>query len=124
MLRMRENHFVDGPTCFGIATPAIRYTASRPARDRQYLAFIRRLPCLVCATRRRVEAAHFGPHGIAQKASDYSAIPLCHNHHRGYRDSLHQLGPVRFQEQHGLDIPAFIVQFNQFYETKLRRKAA
>lgn len=109
-------------TIFGIASGPI-YQREKPVRDALYLRFIRMLPCVVCGRRRNIEAAHTGPHGIGQKSSDRSCLPLCREHHRTGNDSLHKLGPVMFAEFHGLDIPALIQRFNQFFDSKLRRAA-
>ncbi len=110
-----------GPHILGIAAPANLYTPSKPTRDAQYLKLIRMLPCLVCCTRRQVEAAHTGPHGIGQKSSDLSALPLCHAHHRTAPDSLHRLGPVAFQQAHGVRFAFYIRKFNRFYFHNIRR---
>jgi len=75
---------------------------TRPVRNPAYLRWIRSLPCSVCRTRWQVEAAHTGPHGIGQKSSDLSAIPLCARHHRTGNDSYHKLGPAKFAEVHRL----------------------
>ena len=80
----------------------------KPPRDRLYLAWIRTLPCIVCGADRGIEASHTGPHGLGQKSSDYSAIPLCIRHHRSGNDSYHKLGPRRFAEVHDLDIRAIV----------------
>jgi hypothetical protein len=80
----------------------------RPPRNAQYLAWIRTLPCIVCGSSRGIEASHTGPHGLGQKSSDYSAIPLCVKHHRTGKDSYHRLGPRRFSEFHNLDIGALV----------------
>ena len=80
----------------------------KPVRNPAYLQWIRSLPCLVCRTTRGVEAAHTGPHGISQKSSDLSAIPLCGRHHRNGDDSYHRLGPRKFGEVHGLNIRAIV----------------
>jgi hypothetical protein len=72
----------------------------KPERDPEYLAWIRGWTCVVCRITSetgslfadRVEAAHMGPHGISQKASDYTCIPLCAHHHRTGRYSAHRLG--------------------------------
>jgi hypothetical protein len=80
----------------------------KPSRNRQYLAWIRTLPCIVCGSKRGIEASHTGPHGLGQKSSDYSAIPLCAKHHRTGDDSYHRLGPRRFAEVHNLDIRAIV----------------
>jgi hypothetical protein len=80
----------------------------KPVRSPGYLQWIRTLPCSVCRTTRRVEAAHTGPHGISQKSSDLSAIPLCARHHRTGDDSYHKLGPRRFAEVHQLNIGTIV----------------
>ena len=79
-----------------------------PVRNPGYLQWIRTLPCSVCRTRRAVEAAHTGPHGLSQKSSDLSAIPLCGKHHRTGDDSYHKLGPRKFAEVHRLDLRAIV----------------
>jgi len=80
----------------------------KPARNPQYLRWVRSLPCAVCGTSRYIEAAHTGPRGLSQKSSDTSAIPLCARHHRTGNDSYHKLGPRKFSEVHQLDIPALV----------------
>ena len=80
----------------------------KPVRNPGYLQWIRTLPCSVCRTTRAVEAAHTGPHGISQKSSDLSAVPLCARHHRTGYDSYHKLGPRKFAEVHQLNIPAMV----------------
>jgi hypothetical protein len=84
----------------------------KPPRNREYLAWIRTLPCVVCGSERGIEASHTGPHGLGQKSSDYSAIPLCIKHHRTGSDSYHKLGPWKFSELHSLDIPAIARRLN------------
>jgi len=80
----------------------------KPVRNLRYLAWIRTQPCVVCGSRRGIEASHTGPHGLGQKSSDLSAIPLCHKHHRTGVDSYHKLGARRFAEVHNLDIAAIV----------------
>ena len=66
-----------------------------------------------CASRRgAVEAAHTGPHGLSQKSSDLSAIPLCVKHHRAGDDSYHTLGPRKFAEVHQPNIRAIIARLS------------
>jgi hypothetical protein len=84
----------------------------KPVRNPGYLQWIRTLPCSVCRTTRQIEAAHTGPHGISQKSSDLSAIPLCPKHHRTGDDSYHKLGPRRFAEIHHLSIRAIVVRLS------------
>ena len=84
----------------------------KPIRNPGYLQWIRTLPCSVCRTTRQIEAAHTGPHGISQKSSDLSAIPLCRKHHRTGADSYHRLGPRRFAEVHHLSIRAIVARLS------------
>jgi len=84
----------------------------KPVRSPAYLRWIRSLPCSVCRATRTVEAAHTGPHGLGQKSSDLSAIPLCARHHRCGDDSYHRLGPRRFAEVHHLDIRVVVARLS------------
>ena len=84
----------------------------KPVRSPGYLRWIRTLPCSVCRTTRQIEAAHTGPHGISQKSSDLSAIPLCFKHHRTGADSYHKLGPRKFAEVHHLNMRAIVIHLS------------
>ncbi len=84
----------------------------KPLRNPAYLRWIRTLPCSVCRTTRAVEAAHTGPHGLGQKSSDLSAIPLCARHHRTGNDSYHKLGPRKFSEAHQVNIRSVVVRLS------------
>lgn len=100
---------------------ASRFTPGKPqppVRDPNYLKFIRSLPSAVSG-RYGCDAAHCGPHGIGTKASDLSAIPLTRTEHR----ELHSLGPVKFAEKYGLDVPALVARLNAAYEMKQGRAA-
>src|SRR6266446_1140979 len=81
---------------------------SKPTRNPKYLAWIRTHSCVVCGASRAIEASHTGPHGLGQKSPDSSAIPLCARHHRTGNDSYHKLGPRKFSQVHGLDIPEIV----------------
>src|SRR5450755_2947081 len=85
----------------------------KPPRSSLYLAWVRTLPCVVCGETRGIEASHTGPHGLGQKSSDYSAIPLCAKHHRTGADSYHRLGPRKFARMHLLDIAAIVRRLNK-----------
>ena len=84
----------------------------KPKRDLRYLAWIRTLPCVVCGANRGIEASHTGPHGLGQKSSYFSAIPLCYRHHRTGADSYHRLGPKKFSKMHDLNIPKIVGRLN------------
>src|SRR5579872_1603740 len=83
-----------------------------PVRSRKYLAFVRSWPCIACGTVKRYrDAAHVGPHGISQKASDLDTVPACRECHQ----ELHRLGPVKFQLLHSLDFPMAIESLQKYY---------
>jgi hypothetical protein len=101
----------------------------RPGVDIAYLAFVRKLPCVVCGARGgrlvgdvfySVEAAHtrvFGMRGMAQRSPDRSAIPLDGWCHRDAPDSYHKLTPEhRWAEYHEIDVPATVDQVNHAFD--------
>jgi hypothetical protein len=49
---------------------------------------------------------------MSQKASDFSAIPLCSWHHRHNRDSYHALGEERFSCEHQIDLQEVVLALN------------
>jgi hypothetical protein len=88
-----------------------------PERSPEYLAWIRTLPCAVCAKGSAaaifVEAAHtnaMGGRGLGQKASDFSAIPLCSGHHRENPDSYHVLGEKGFSHRHRINLREILLR--------------
>lgn len=88
-------------------------------RDRKYLAFVREHSCMVRGCKRRwVESAHTGPHGTGLKASDDKTVPLCRWHHRQAKDSLHDIGPVKFQALHRISFPEKILELRSEYERR------
>lgn len=88
------------------------YRMVRPVRSESYKAFVRSFPCIRCGTVRRLrDAAHIGPHGIGQKASDLDTVPACRICHR----ELHRLGRVKFEMLHGLDFAQAIEALQHMY---------
>jgi hypothetical protein len=47
---------------------------------------------------------------MGQKSSDFSAIPLCSEHHRENWDSYHVLGEVGFSHKHGIDLKELVLR--------------
>jgi len=76
----------------------------RPGVNLAYRAWIRKQPCCVSGRQWGIEAAHTGSRGLSQRADDLSCIPLYRNLHRGYDDSYHTLGKIRFEEYWGINI--------------------
>lgn len=77
-------------------------------RDREYLAWLRTQPCVICGDNTSVEAAHlrvgsvnYGkpPAGMQEKSSDKWALPLCGKHHR----ESHSMNEREFWASYGLD---------------------
>lgn len=97
------------------------YKQRPPARDGSYLKFIRLLPCVGCGKRYGIEAAHVGPHGLGQKASDYDTVPLCKGA-AGCHKKLHRMGRVDFETVYKLDLAELIQMFQSFYQRKLGGK--
>lgn len=106
---------------FGLRPKPIA-SAGKPVRDRKYLAYIRRFPCVGCGSTRWIEAMHTGPHGLGQKSSDMKALPACDDCHRTGNESMSKLGPVKWEEVHGKDIAALIVMFNGYWVKEIARR--
>lgn len=107
-----------------------------PERDPKYLRFVGLFLCIQCfapiwsdvltGTLELVqmrhynffpsgtEAAHTGPHGLSQKASDYRTVPLCAYHHRIAKD-CQQGRKVDWFEENGIDLEAVISLLNRVY---------
>ena len=72
----------------------------KPYRSKEYLDYVRSLPCSVVRCYDQAEAHHTeGGNGIAMKGSDLSCIPLCRVHHV----ICHSMGRISFYETHCLD---------------------
>ena len=92
-----------------ISRPIYNADLYRPIRDPKYRAWIRTLPCAVCGTRRGIQCAHTGDHGLGQKASDRRSIPLCVRCHEDYG----RVGRRQFETMHELDIEVLILRLNE-----------
>lgn len=88
-----------------------------PPRDWRYRQWVRSLPCLVCHSAPS-QAAHTGPHGIGQKSSDYSCIPLCHWHHTDGNLALDRIGRARFERTHGIRIAKVIRELGELWRDR------
>jgi hypothetical protein len=90
-----------------------------PSRDPRYMAWIRTLPCAVCGSKWRVEAAHTGSDGgMAQKASDYSCVPLCRYCHTGRPGAYHRIGKGEFARAHGVNLGELVKALNLRWEDR------
>jgi len=55
-------------------------TKIRPARDREYLDFVKVQPCCLCGAEGHTDPHHFflpGDGGKGRKPSDHQVVPLC-----------------------------------------------
>lgn len=80
---------------------------------------VRKLCCVVCGSYRAVEAAHFGGHGMGQRASDHDSLPLCVKCHRIGPHSYHVLGGRCFIDFHSLNVFLHQKRLQEFYRTKV-----
>jgi hypothetical protein len=101
--------------------PGPIYQREQPERNPAYRKFLRSFPRIVCGKSRWIEAAHFGPHSLGQRASDTDCLPLCWTDHRGGNRSYHKLGPVRFARVHQIDPPELIAFFNHLWELRIKK---
>ena len=69
----------------------------------------------------RIEAAHTGPHGVAIKASDLDAVPLCHGCHQSANDSYHALGERAWLKRHGFKLEEIRAALRKRFESSGRR---
>jgi hypothetical protein len=99
--------------------PGQMYQGAKPVRDPDYKRFIKHLPCVACLRTWSVDPAHTGAHGIGQKSDDLQCIPLCRRCHAAF-----DADPREFADLWKLDIPALIRRFNEFYNAKLKGRAA
>jgi hypothetical protein len=91
-------------------------------KDPNYLGFIRSRPCLICGDP-RTDPHHalrrlrgISAAGMAQKGSDYLAIPLCRVHH----DALHR-GSLKLQRGELLEF--IVINLICYLETLCRESA-
>jgi hypothetical protein len=76
-------------------------------KDKSYLAWVRRQPCLVDYV---VAEAH---HTVSRGAggSDYRSVPLCIRHHK----EVHRMGREAFQVKYRLDFGEEIVRLMEIF---------
>jgi hypothetical protein len=89
----------------------LRSRSKRPRQEmREHLKFIRGLPCLLCGTRKDVQAAHiraaspaYGKRstGMAEKSNDCWTLPLCREHH----SDQHWMRELEFWASYNINDP-------------------
>jgi hypothetical protein len=103
-------------------------------RDRVYLAWIRRLPCVACLSatiatpllnRHGVEAAHvrcgypqdgWRPTGMQERPDDTRTVPLCAPHHRLGPRAQHATSERLWWEALGIHPPEFCAALRSAFE--------
>ena len=94
------------------------YRGTKPIRCEPYKRYVKRFGCIACGSARNVDPCHTGAHGISQKSSDMSVLPLCRVCHDKFDDD-----PRGFAILHNLDIAELIVFYNHLWTLKLDRSA-
>lgn len=91
-----------------------------------YLQWLRRLPCVACGSRERVEAAHvragyasagWRPTGMMEKPDDARAVPLDALCHREGPDAQHRSSERAWWSARGIDPPDLCAALRKAYET-------
>ena len=83
----------------------------KPIRDKKYIEWIRLLPCIVCQYSAPSDPHHSETGGRGTKASDTTAIPLCHAHH----NELHCTGKKTFATKYAIDYNRVTARLNLIY---------
>jgi hypothetical protein len=92
-----------------------------PTRDPTYRAWIRTLPCTICGSVWKVEAAHTGcGGGMSMKPSDYSCIPLCRNCHTAAKGAYHRVGKFAFERNYAIDLQGLVKSLNFSWAARQR----
>ncbi len=91
----------------------------KPVRleDPDYLAWIRRLPCIISHC--QAEASHIVPDGwgkMGSKVSDYRTVPMSRTIHREY----HRIGRKRFESKYAIDLAEEQIRLMEIYISALR----
>lgn len=100
-------------TAYRIERAPTAFSVNRQRRKRkeepEHLEFIRGCPCVICGSRRAVEAAHLRTanaryakpeSGMQNKADDKWTLPLCHTHHMEQHDAGDEMA---FWSRYGID---------------------
>lgn len=82
-----------------------RVSIDAEIRNQEYLAFIRRLPCIVSGTTAETAAHHVrvGLNRGAKKPGDDRCVPLADSLHNIHPGSLHQIGEANFWNKYAID---------------------
>ena len=83
----------------------------KPVRDKKYIKFIKELSCIVCQAPPPSDPHHSETGGRGTKASDTTAIPLCHAHH----NELHCTGKKTFATKYAIDYNRVTARLNLIY---------
>ena len=71
-----------------------------------------------------MQAHHAGDHGFGRKAPDWTAVPLCVEHHLTGSYAVHGWIGRHFWEYHGLDRDAEIRRLHEAYKQETGRIVA
>lgn len=103
---------VHGVECPRKPPQRANHSTNKPPRSWKYRAWIRSLPCASCGQDPAGEAAHTGSDGgMAQKASDWSCVPLCRGCHLEY----HQHGKPAFEVRCNVGLAKLVKRLNSLW---------
>lgn len=89
-------------------------------RHKEYLKFVRTLPCCICEIYGEQFSAvphHTQTGGVSLKGSDLLVIPLCLYHHTG-RGGVHNIGKITFYQDHNTKVEELIAKTMRQWEVE------
>lgn len=97
MTRSHPQRIVPPSSAFSLTSTRLKHPR---VVNRNHVSFIHKLPCIVCGTRRNIEAAHiklgnplYGKEaGGTLRPNDTFVLPLCAKHH----DEQHSMNEAQF----------------------------
>lgn len=81
----------------------MKYPKSNIVKDKPYLRWVQKKPCLVCGERYQETVA---PHHLMGRKRDDKVVPLCVYHHAANASnySIHNINRERFEEMFDKDL--------------------
>lgn len=95
----------------------MEYPKKKREIDKDYLAYIRKQPCLVLYCPEKTYPHHDPT--VKAGGTDYNALPLCTEHHTS---GVHLMGRDTFQSEYGIDFNAERVRLLILYIKQLKNE--
>jgi hypothetical protein len=93
-------------------------------KNKDYLAWIRRKPCLACGKKGPNDAHHVWNSGKKNSGNDFLAAPLCRSHHTFDATAYHNMGHDKFEYLWNIDFKDEIINLLTEYLEEISRTYA